>query len=169
MAFMNYYNLLRYETDPRLLNMYRFAVYRHWQIEKYERNPFFNFVYAACNLGKTFEDHWRSLDLLPTQSWLEDSIDTLKRYPLDRIDWPMSNAHRIDMLPLPDHVREPGQNVGFGYRVDGRPYRIDEQYLPIWGSDPWKLSNNSDGRTLSDGVSFLLAYYMGLAHGYITD
>lgn len=170
MAFMNYYHLLRYETDPRLLNMYRFAAFRHWQIKKYERNPLFNYyIYAACNLGKTFEDHWGSHDLSPAKSWLDDSIDTLKRYPLDRTDWPMSNAHRTDKLPLPDHVREPGKSAGFGYRVDGRPFRIDEQYLPTWGHDPWKLTNDSQGHTLSDGVSYLLAFYMGLAHGYIAD
>ena len=169
MAFMNYYHLLKYETDPKLLNMYRFAVYRHWQIEQYERNPMFNFIYAAYNLNKTFDDHWGSLDLSPSNSWLEDSIDTLKRYPLDRTNWPMSNAHRIDMLPLPQHVREPGQNVGFGFRVDGRPFRIDEQYLPTWGHDPWHLTNDSTGSKLSDGVSYLLAYYLGLAHGFIAE
>ena len=46
---------------------------------------------------------------------------------------------------------------------------MDRYYLPTWGHAPWKLTNNSNGHTLSDGVSYLLAYYMGLAHGYIAD
>ena len=33
MAFMNFYNLIRYETDPRLRSMYAFAFHRYWQLE----------------------------------------------------------------------------------------------------------------------------------------
>ncbi len=169
MAFMNYYHLIRYESDPRLLSMYRQAIYRHWQVEKYERNPFFNFVYAACCLRKVRKDHWGALDLSPPKPWLEVSVDTLKRYPLDLVDWPISNAHRIDMLPLPDHAREPGRSAGKGFRVNGEVFRIDEQHALYWGDDPWRLTHNGNGTRLREGVPFLLAYYMGLVHGFIAE
>jgi hypothetical protein len=170
MAFMNYYHLIRYETDPKLLNMYYNAIYYHWHLEACEMNPFFNFVYAACCLGKVREDQWHKMDLTPAEPWLEESVETLRRYPLDLIDWPMSNAHRIDMLPLPAYTRGPGGgHLGKGYRVDGKVYPIDEQDFPYWGDDPWTLTSTGDGTRLSEGVSFLLAYYMGLVHGYITD
>ena len=42
MAFMNYYHLIRYETDPKLLSMFYYAIYQHWRYEKLERNPFTN-------------------------------------------------------------------------------------------------------------------------------
>ena len=48
MAFMNYYHLIRYETDPKLLSMFQYAIRSHWQYEKPERNAFTNFVYGAC-------------------------------------------------------------------------------------------------------------------------
>lgn len=170
MTFMNYYHLVRYETDPKLLNMFRNAMYYHWRVEKYERNPFFNFVYAACCLDKTRTDAWGTKDLSPYGPWLEDSIDTLKRYPLDLVDWPMSNAHRTDMVPLDDHTRDPdGGHLGAGHRVDGHPFRIDENHAIYWGDDPWALEHNTDGTRLLDGVSFLLAYYLGLVHGFIAE
>lgn len=170
MAFMNYYHLVRYETDPKLLNMFQSAVFYHWRVERYERNPFFNFVYAACCLGQTRTDTWGAKDLSPYGPWLEDSIDTLRRYPLDLVDWPMSNAHRIDMVPLGDHTRDPdGGHLGAGHRVDGHPFRIDENHAIYWGDDPWALDHNTDGTRLREGVSFLLAYYLGLVHGFIAE
>lgn len=30
MAFMNYYHLLRYKTNPKLQNIFNTAVYWHW-------------------------------------------------------------------------------------------------------------------------------------------
>ncbi|NUM55814.1 MAG: hypothetical protein HUU46_19410 [Candidatus Hydrogenedentes bacterium] len=168
MAFMNYYHLVRYESDPKLLNMFQNAMYYHWRVEKYERNPFFNFVYAACNFGKSRIDQWGETDLSPYGPWLEDSIDTLKRYPLDLVDWPVSNAHRIDMAPLGDHTRDPGGgHLGAGHRNDGYVYRIDENHSIYWGDDPWALTHKADGTRLREGVSYLLAYYLGVVHGYI--
>ena len=82
----------------------------------------------------------------------------------------MSNAHRIDMIPLAEYTRGPeGGNKGKGHRVDGHVFRIDEQHAIYWGDDPWHLTNHKDGTRLREGVSYLLAYYMGLAHGYISE
>ena len=169
MAFMNYYHLVRYETDPELLKMYYTSIYYYWNIEKYELNPFFNFVYAACCQGKVRTDQWGDLDVSPTGDWLGQSIDTLKRYPLDLVDWKMTNTHRIDILPLPDHVREPGDNEGKGYRVNGYVLPIDERQALSWSEDPWALETGGDGRRLRDGCPYLLAYYMGLHHGFLIE
>ena len=170
MSFMNYYHLLRYETDPKLLNMYRNGIYYHWRIEKYERNPFLNFVYAACCLGKTRQDAWGVMELNPDPCWIEDSVDSLTRYPLDLVDWPMSNAHRTDMRPLHEYTRDPGgHHQGLGGHIDGKVFRIDEQHALYWGDDPWQLTSRADGTRLREGVSFLLAYYLGRFHGFIAD
>jgi hypothetical protein len=166
MAFMNYYHLIRYETDPKLLSMFHYAIQRHWQIEKYESNAFENFIYAACCLGKTRKDQWGETDLSPPKHCFDDGIDTLKRYPLDLVDWPMSNAHRIDMVPLRDHL---GQPRGTGHRIDGRVYPIDERHEIYWDRDPWVLSYRGNGTRLREGFHYLLAYYMGRAHGFIGE
>jgi hypothetical protein len=164
MAFMNYYHLIRYETDPKLLSMYYHAIFSHWQHEKRENNSFANFVYAACCLGKVRTDHWGTVELSPPRHCFEDAIDTLKRYPLDLADWPMSNAHRVDMVPLLDYQ---GQRSGMGARFDGKAFPIDERHEVYWDMNPWTLSYNGNGTRLRDPIPYLLAYYMGLAHGFI--
>jgi hypothetical protein len=169
MAFMNFYHLTRYETDPELLNMYYTSMFYYWHIEKYELNPFFNFAYAACCLGKIRVDQWGDLDVSPTGEWLEQSVDTLLRYPIDLLDWRMINGHRTDIVPLPDHVREPGKNKDKGYRVSRYVMPIDERQALSWSEDAWALTTGGNGRRLRDGCPFLLAYYMGLYHGYITE
>lgn len=169
MAFMNFYHLIRYETDPKLLRMYYTSIYYYWNIEKYELNPFFNFVYAACCHGKVRTDQWGDLDLTPTGNWLEQSVDTLKRYPLDLVDWEADNRYRLDILPLPDHVRQPGRNKDKGYRTNGYVLPIDERQSLSWSEDAWALKTGGNGTRLRDGCPFLLAYYMGLYHGFITE
>ncbi len=166
MAFMNYYHLIRYETDPKLLSMYYYAIRRHWQYERIERNPFANFVYAACCLGKTRSDHWGDEDLSPPLSSFWESIDALKRYPLDLINWPMSNAHRCDMRPL---LNENGHPAGDGGGMDGQVFPIDERHETNWAFNPWLLTYDGDGTLLRDGVPYLLAYYLGRAHGFLAD
>ena len=47
LAFLSYYPLLRYETDPHLLEIYKESLERSWQIERPERNPLWNAIYAA--------------------------------------------------------------------------------------------------------------------------
>lgn len=170
MAFMNYYHLIRYETDPKILRMFQNSIYYYWQIEQYERNPFFNFVYAACCLGKGMETQWGVTDLSPTGEWLADSVDTLKRFPMDLVMWPMANSHRIDLLPLPSHVREPGQAEDKGFRIDNYVIPIDERTALSFSEDAWKLDDDGGkGKTLDDGGPFLLGYYLGLYHGFITE
>ncbi|MBD3378510.1 hypothetical protein GF406_26015 [candidate division KSB1 bacterium] len=167
MAFMNYYHLVRYETDPKLLSMYYRAIHRHWQIEKFEKCPWANFIYAACCMGKTRTDQWRTTDLTPPRSSLEDAVSTLKRYPLDLIDWPMSNAHRIDMIPLQEFKgHAPGTA---GKRVDGYVFPVDERNIILWGRDPYSLTGKGDGTLLEMGVHFIFAYYLGRAHGFIGE
>ena len=166
MAFMNYYHLIRYESDPKLLSMYYHAMYRHWQFEKWERSPFANFVYAACCFGKVRQDHWGLTELTPPKRCFDDAIDTLKRYPLDLVDWPMSNAHRIDMTPL---CKPPEQKPVQGKRIDGYAFPIDERHEIYWDRDPWALTYAGNGMHLREGVHYLLAYYMGRAHGFISE
>ncbi len=170
MAFMNYYHLIRYEKDPEVLRMFQNSIFYYWQIEQYERNPFFNFVYAACCLGQGMQTQWGVTDLSPTGKWLEDSVDTLKRFPMDLVMWPVENSHRIDLLPLPSHVREPGEAEGKGYRVDNYVIPIDERNSLSLSEDTWNLDDKGgNGKWLDEGGPFLLSYYLGLYHGFIKE
>jgi hypothetical protein len=168
MVFMNYYGLLRYEKDPALRRKYLIAFHNHWKMEEPELNPLFNFLYAASATGEKFEDAFDRIDLTPTGTWLADSIDTLRRYPTDRIAWGYQNSHRKDIVPLPAYARE-ADGAPLGYRVNGKVLPIDERYVGHWNHDPWRLNQNGDGRSLGDGASFLLPYYLGLYTRYIAQ
>jgi hypothetical protein len=166
MAFMNYYHLLRYETDPQLRSMFQYAIRVHWQYERWERNAFTNFVYATCARGKVRTDHWGTTDLSPHESCYEDAVDTLKRYPLDLIEWPSSNAHRIDMRPFESH-REAPPTMGTDSR--GYAFPIDERQETYWDWNYWRLTYEGDGTTLRPPHHYLLAYYLGRYHGFIAE
>lgn len=168
MIFMNYYSLLRYEKDPELRQKYLMGFHSHFQIEQPEMNPVFNFLYAAVARGGTFEDAFGPTELSPAGAWLEDAAETLRRLPLDRIDWPLKNSHRKDIVPLGANAREGGAE-GAGYRVNGKVLPVDERYVGHWNHDPWRLDYRGGAKTLGDGAVFLLPYYMGLYHGFLRD
>ena len=168
MIFMNYYNLLKYEKDPDLRMKYALGFHNHFQNELPEMNPLFNFLYAGVMQEAKFTDAFGDADLSPKGGWLEDALDTLRRIPLDRVDWPLRNSHRKDIVPLPPHVRERGA-TGLGYRVNGKVLPADERYIGHWNHDPWRLDYNGSGRTLGDGSIYLLPYYMGVYYGFVKE
>ena len=169
MAFMNYYNLLAYETDPKVREMMALSWRDYWEIEVFERNPFYNFAFAARCTGATFTSPWGTRDLTPDQSAIDDSVDTLKRYPLNLINWSQTNSHRLDILPLSPVVREGDEAKGKGYKRDGKVLPIDERFQHVWSDDSWQLDTDGKGDQLATGMPFLLGYYMGLYHGYIVE
>jgi hypothetical protein len=156
MAFMDFYNLIRYETVATLQSKYALAFSNYWNMERPELNPLFNFLYEAVNKGKQFED------------CLPESVDTLQRYPLDRVNWRLTNSHRKDIVPLPAYTRERGAK-GLGFRNNGKVLPIDERFVDQWNHDPWELDQGGDGTGLADGGSFLLPYYMGLYYKFIEE
>jgi hypothetical protein len=171
MAFMNYYNLIRYETDPALRGTYAFGMSKQWKWEEPDLNPFFDFVYAASSRGQIFEDAYGKKDLSPKDNaWLEESVDSLKRFPLDRADWRLINSHRLDIVRLPGYIDLQRQVWGpVGYRVNGKVLPIDERWVDRWSHDPFELDEGHDGTTLAEGTPFLLAYYLGLYHQYLRE
>lgn len=170
MIFMNYYHLIRYETDPVLRETYALALYKQWQWERQELNPLFDYIYAASCTGQTIEDAFGKQSLAPQDNgWRDESLDTLKRFPLDRFDWRLTNSQRIDIIRLPAYVDLGRDNHDAGYRVNGNVLPIDERWVGLWNTDPWELDEGGSGKTLADGGAFLLPYYMGLYHQYIGE
>ena len=168
MIFMNYFNLLQYEKDPDLRQLYLMGFHNHFQNEQPEMNPVFNFLYAAVARDAKFTDAYGTVDLAPRGEWREDAVETLERLPLDRADWPLKNSHRKDILPLAPHVRERGSG-GTGYRVNGKVLPADERYIGHWNHDPWRLDYRGSGRSLGDGAIYLLPYYMGVYYGFVKE
>lgn len=166
MAFMSYYNLLKYEKDPRLRSLYALSMYRYWMDERPEMNPVFDFMFAASTKDVVYTDAFERVKIAPDGDWLEKSVSTLVRYPLDTIDWRVTNSHRIDVTPLP---RTPGaaRRRALGCRPDGTALPVDERFVDHWNQNPYVLDQGGAGRYSTDGAAFLLPYYMGLYHGYV--
>ena len=168
MAFMGFYNLLLYERDPRLRRIYAFAFHRYWQLERAEMNPLFDFLYAAVTRNDEWSDPWGTQGLAAPAESLRDALDTLRRFPLDLADWSHTNSRRADVVALTPPWD--GTRLALprrGMRRSGKVIPVDERYVEHWNHDPFKLDTGGSGRTLADGTSFLLPYYLGLHHGFV--
>jgi len=170
MAFMCFYNLLRYTRDETWRDKWRFAFYFYWRLEQPELNPFFNFAYAAVGRGQTFADAFGPIAVDPWSGWLEDALATLRGFPLDRVNWAHHNSHRLDLVPLRrqqmvDFTED--QRPRRAGRVNGKVLPVQERFFSHWNTDPWQLDYGGDGRELASGTVFLLPYYLGLYHGFI--
>lgn len=170
MAFMCYYSLLRYSTDEPLKALIRYSFYRYWANEFPEMNPFFNFAYAAHNIGQTTTNPFGTFSLTPWKGWHEDSLATLYGFPLDRLNWSHQNRHRLDLQFLTPHgssdIYEPRQGDR-GQRINGKVLPVENRHFNHWNTDPWALDYGGSGNELGSGTVFLLPYYMGLYHGFI--
>ena len=170
MAFMCFYNLLRYTKEEKWRERWRFAFYAYWALEQPEMNPFFNFAFAAVGRGQTFANAYGRIPVDPWSGWFDDSMATLRGFPLDRANWAHHNSHRLDLIPLrrqqvPDLASdELPRRAG---RVNGKVLPVEERHFNHWNTDPWRLDYGGDGRELASGTVFLLPYYLGLYHGFI--
>jgi hypothetical protein len=170
MAFMCYYTLLRYSRDETLKGQVRYSFFRYWANEAPELNPFFNFAFAAHNVKGVVTNTWGTFPVDPWKGWMDDSITTLYGFPLERINWPKQNHHRLDIqlvsLQGSTDLYEARQG-GRGQRVNGKVLPVENRHFGHWNTDPWRLDYNGSGMELAAGTVFLLPYYMGLYHRFI--
>ena len=148
LAFLSFYPLLRYETDPALLAIYKESLERSWQIERPERNPLWNVIYAAGTGAAEFDR--------------EESLRTLREIPMDQIRWSVDNSHRQDVPidPLADRFKRRQALIVLPY---------DELPMAKWNGNPYSLDGGNGGRSEDDGAYFLLPYWMGRFHGLFDE
>ncbi len=146
LAFLSYYPLLRYEDNPELRKVYIESLDRAWQVERPERIPLWNFIYAAGTGAKEFDR--------------AESLRTLYEMPIDRISWKVTNSHRADVPHdlLADRFKRPQALIVLPY---------DELPMSKWNGNPYLLDGGNGGRSEDDGASFLLPYWMGRYHQLI--
>ncbi len=148
LAFLSYYPLLIYEKDAKLREVYLQSLERSWQVERPERNPLWNFIYAACSGAKEYDR--------------EDSIRTLREIPMELIEWTVTNSHRLDvpMDLLADRFNRKQALIVLPY---------DELPMTKWNGNPYRIDGGNGGRTEDDGAYFLLPYWMGRYHKLIGE
>jgi hypothetical protein len=148
LAFLSYYPLLNYETDPKLRQVYLESLERSWQIERPERNPLWNFIYAVGSGASEFDR--------------EESLRTLREIPMDLIEWAVANSSRLD-LPidaLSDRFKRRQALIVLPY---------DELPMSKWNGNPYRVDGGNGGRSEDDGAYFLLPYWMGRHHKLIEE
>lgn len=137
LSFITYWVLNRFALTEALRVQYAATVREHWDIERFERNPLWNFIYASTGA--------RDYDL-------DGAMWTLRKFPLDLITWRMQNSHRGDVTRLPKNFRQmelqellpPG-----------------ERQITRWNTQPFILDGGDGGSTEFAGDEFLLPYWMG--------
>lgn len=146
LAFLSYYPLMRYETNPQLLQVYKESLERSWQVERPERNPLWNVIYAAGTGTQEFDR--------------AESIQTLREIPMDTITWTVRNSQRLDVVidPMSDRFKRPQSLIVLPY---------DEIPMWKWNGNPYALDGGNGGRSEDDGAYFLLPYWMGRYHHLI--
>ncbi len=136
LGFISYWNLFRYPFNRDIRNAAKFATKDHWFIEKEERNPLWSAIYAAN--GGVKPD-------------IENALWTLRRYPLDLIDWRIQNSHRLDITRL---------SPNFRLRELQELLPPSERVITRWNSHPFVLDGGTGGQTELAGDEFLLPYWM---------
>lgn len=142
LAFLGYYPLLNYETDPRLRGMYMRSLQRGWECKRFENQAWFNFIYGALT-GNDCQN--------------PAAVQHLRDYPLECINYKFTNSHRAD-LQVP---------AGFtDYVSDTKAMGPREQGVRRWDRDPLELDGGGDHAIL-DPSSYLDAYWMARYYGFI--
>jgi len=136
LAFLSYWNLYKYAFSDDLREKYRQAIEDHWQIERPEKNPLWNFIYAAARL---------------TELDLDESIWTLKEFPLDTIGWTIKNSHRKDLDFLEPNFRQ---------QTTRKVLPADERPMSKHNNNPFRLDGGDGGHQEYSGDIFLLPYWM---------
>jgi hypothetical protein len=137
LGFDSYWLLHRYAFNDELRAKFIAAIRDHWELEKSERCPLWNFIYGSTGA---------------TEYGLEAALWTLRGFPLDMIDWTVTNSHRRDITRLPPNFRS--QELK-------ELLPPDERRITRWNSQPFILDGGNGGSTELAGDEFLLPYWMG--------
>ena len=91
MYFLTAPAFVKYALDQASGKKYLETVRSHWEIERSEKNPLWNFLYSLSG-GSPID--------------LNESIWWLKEFPLDLIDWKVENKNRKDIIKIPANFRK---------------------------------------------------------------
>ena len=137
LAFLSYWNLYKYAFSEELREKYRQAIKEHWEIERPEKNPLWNLIYAMTGAAE-FD--------------LEQTIWGLKEFPLDMIGWSVSNSHRKDLEFVERNFRN--QTTQTVLPPDERP-------MSKYNGNAFRLDGGSGGNNEYSGDIYLLPYWLG--------
>lgn len=137
LGFDAYWVLYHFAFTDALRAQYTATIKDHWEIEKAERCPLWNFIYAST--GSYDYD-------------LSGAVWTLRKFPLDLVSWTVQNSQRQDLRRLPTNFRR---------RESSELLPPDERPTMRWNGNPFTLDGGNGGLEELAGDEFLLPYWMG--------
>ncbi len=142
LAFLAYYPLLRYETDPEVRAPLMRSLQRSWEIKRIEQQTWFNFIYGA---------------LTGCECETAEAVQHLRLYPLDALAITYTNSHRTD-LQNPDGY--------INYLEQRKPLTPRDVGFQRWNRSFQQLDKKGS-HTVIDPSGWLDAYWMGRYYGMI--
>ena len=92
---------------------------------------------------------------------LADVVWTLRMWPLELISWPMTNAHRLDIVYT-------GQADRFGKKnTANRVIPANERGQGRWNGSPFDVSDSGNPNSEMDPGAWLLPYWLARYHGLL--
>ena len=145
MYFLGYWGLYRYAFNDTLKAKFKASILDHWQAERPEKEAAWDIATAMTGV-KDFD--------------LQEAVGYLQRYPLDLINWEVTNSQRKDISFIAPNFRR--QTIAEVLPPDELPInRHNANLFELDGGD----KGNSE---YSAGDIWLLPYWMGRYFGVIS-
>ena len=137
LAFLSYWNLYKYAFTEELREKYFQTIKGHWDIERPEKNPLWNLIYAMTGAAD-FD--------------LDQTVWSLKEFPLDMISWSVQNSHRKDIELLEPNFRN---------QTTREVLPPDERPMSKYNGNGFSLDGGEGGHGEYSGDIYLLPYWLG--------
>ncbi len=136
MYFLTIPALVNYAFTEELKQEYFLTAQSHWEIERDEKNPLWNFLYAL--IGGTDYD-------------LEESAWWLREFPMDLVSWKVDNSQRKDLTRVEPNFRK--QEYTEVLPRDERPMHLH--------NNAYRNNGGSNGGREYPPYIYLLPYWAG--------
>jgi hypothetical protein len=145
MYFLGYWGLYRYAFNDTLKKKFKESIIDHWREERPEKDAAWD-IFTAMTGVKEFD--------------LDEAVVYLQRYPLDLINWRVTNSQRKDIEFIATNFR--GQTIREVLPPDELPVsRHNANLFDLDGGDNGSSENSA-------GDIWLLPYWMGRYFGVIS-
>ncbi len=139
-AYEALYNLIRYETNPKLLPVYRRWVSDLWERNWMEGNPLFTYMTLALLPEYRAPRQPGAARAAPSEvphaaEGLKQANTTLALFPVDRVLRPVMNSRRKDIKMLPTEASSGRRLSTTPLPINQRPH--DNEYE--WKGNPYQL------------------------------
>ena len=143
LAFLAYYPLIQYETDPDLKTLWLRSLERSWEVKRMEHAPWYAYLYAGLT-GNDCEN--------------EEAVEHLRDWPLDLVTYSQFNSHRDD-ISTPKGYRNYGERIKALSPREVGPKRQNRDFA--------ELDIDHKGAGVADPSGWLETYWMGRYYGLI--